>query len=1189
MKDVTDVLGLTENIRNVCFLAHVDHGKTTLSDSLISSVGIISERLSGKLRYLDNRDDEQRRMITIKSSSISLLYSKPGINSDKNTKETTNHSPRLINLVDSPGHVDFSVEVSTAARLCDGALLIVDVVEGICPQTKAVLRQAWHENVKTVLVLNKLDKLILGLHMTPLEAYRRMYSLVEQANALIYQLYMEEVIKNEDLPNITKSEKWFYSPAEGNVAFCSAIHRWCIYIPEFVCQVANKLGISQNKVDALQKALWGGYYFCNKTKSVKVCKGDEKPMFVQFVLQQIWTAYDAIISWNTEYITKLVTHSSTKLSTRQLKLLENPKLPSSDERDELLQAIMSNWLPLCSGMLRLIVDSLPDPSSAARKRLKKICPAILSYEKYDHIIQSHSSAPVVVHIAKFLGSDLRHMRLTRDVLQGDERAGDFIAFSRVFSGTVRRGDWLYICNSTAPTNDSEPEQSNRLCVLKVMILMGADLIDVDAAFSGNIVALLLSETAEIPNEETQNLKRQESIKDVMAWLLSLADPHRSRLHTSGEYNRSRISRTGTLCSVDRHLTLSSDPNFPPFSPPTCEFNNSIIRVSVEPQHVKDMNQLLIGLALLYTADPAVEFDILKTGEYVLACCGEIHLERCINDLVNLYAKIPINVSKLRVSIREGIVDLNYSDNKGLSYSSALSVKVNFPPWKNTQTEELPTDRDCSTDKGQFLPVSGIENLFITADAVAKGTEYSVIGNGDVAIFLKTKQMSSQILKYLDDNSKDIKGAIYSGDVPLKYVTDTSSPTLTNCLNAIEEDLYSIITGDVDSSPQKKNYGKLWGMSLNRGSRCLLFYNRNSCIYTCNSNAVSKENMTCLEPLNWSFADSYGRTNLSSIQYSNLITNLISGFEMACQSGPITEEPLRGVIFIIEGIYIAGIHKVLQSTSEPRTPVNKPSDVSKLPDLHLVISDNLDDSYDPDKFLETHGLDSATLRTPSHTFDDKSDCAFDHYSIKISDSCTLASSRRSTSYPFSGKLMSSMRSLCRKAYMQRGRPRIYEVILHLDLQCDQSVLGKIYSVLQKRRTQVISENVKDGTTTFIIEATMPASESFGLAQDLRSKASGGVIFHLQFSHWELILDDPFPEVSMTDEVLNFLYERMSQELEDDGFNMALMLQSNVPRKIINHIRKIKVIYMFTNYKIQGLPTEEKIVHSAEKQRTLSTKK
>jgi ribosome assembly protein 1 len=128
----------TSHVRNICIIAHIDHGKTTLADSIICSNGIISHKMAGKLRFLDSTDDEQKRGITMYSSAISLLYSMEPISAllgltpaGAASKEKDDY---LVNLVDSPGHIDFSSDVSTATRLCDGALLVVDVLEGICPQ-----------------------------------------------------------------------------------------------------------------------------------------------------------------------------------------------------------------------------------------------------------------------------------------------------------------------------------------------------------------------------------------------------------------------------------------------------------------------------------------------------------------------------------------------------------------------------------------------------------------------------------------------------------------------------------------------------------------------------------------------------------------------------------------------------------------------------------------------------------------------------------------------------------------------------------------------------------------------------------------------------------------------------------------------------------------------------------------------
>jgi ribosome assembly protein 1 len=309
-----------------------DHGKTSLTDSLIATNGIISPKLAGKIRYLDSRPDEQLRGITMESSAISLYFSmmrRPAPEVSPVPKEY------LVNLIDSPGHIDFSSEVSTASRLCDGALVLVDAVEGVCSQTVTVLRQTWVEQLKPLLVINKMDRLVTELKMSPAEAYSHLSKLLEQINAVIGSFYqgerMEEDLlwrermeerakaatardKDQEKKNGTDGtangtigddidladfeerddDDIYFAPENNNVIFCSATDGWAFTVRQFAGLYEKKLGIKRS---ILEKVLWGDFYLDPKTKRVlgqKHLKGRAlKPMFVQLVLESVWAAYEA--------------------------------------------------------------------------------------------------------------------------------------------------------------------------------------------------------------------------------------------------------------------------------------------------------------------------------------------------------------------------------------------------------------------------------------------------------------------------------------------------------------------------------------------------------------------------------------------------------------------------------------------------------------------------------------------------------------------------------------------------------------------------------------------------------------------------------------------------------------------------------------------------------------------------------
>ncbi|WP_224447847.1 elongation factor EF-2 [Haloprofundus salilacus] len=195
-----------EQIRNIAIAAHVDHGKTTLSDNLLAGAGMISDATAGQQLAMDTKEDEQERGITIDAANVSMTHEWEGEN-------------HLINLIDTPGHVDFGGDVTRAMRAVDGALVVVDAVEGAMPQTETVLRQALREGVKPALFINKVDRLINELQEGPEEMQQRLLDVITDVNELIRGMTEE------------KEYDWTVSVEEGTVAFGSALYKWGVSIP----------------------------------------------------------------------------------------------------------------------------------------------------------------------------------------------------------------------------------------------------------------------------------------------------------------------------------------------------------------------------------------------------------------------------------------------------------------------------------------------------------------------------------------------------------------------------------------------------------------------------------------------------------------------------------------------------------------------------------------------------------------------------------------------------------------------------------------------------------------------------------------------------------------------------------------------------------------------------------------------
>ncbi|KAI3385924.1 hypothetical protein SNEBB_005793 [Seison nebaliae] len=389
-------------------IAHVDHGKSTLTDSLVSKAGIIAASKAGETRFTDTRQDEQDRCITIKSTAISLYYPLPKddlelIKGDDQIE--SGETAFLINLIDSPGHVDFSSEVTAALRVTDGALVVVDCVSGVCVQTETVLRQAIAERIKPVVFMNKMDRALLELNLDSESLYQTFQRIVENVNVII-ATYSDEKGPMGDVQ---------VNPSMGTVGFGSGLHGWAFSIKEFATLYSSKFKIS---VDKLMKRLWGDQFFNAKEKkwSKKSQEGYSRG-FTQFIVDPIKRITEACMNFKKDEYLKLIAKLNIKLPVDEKEKLEQGG-------KQALKLIMRCWLPAGDTLLSMIAIHLPSPVTAQKYRAEMLYEGPHDDEAYNGIKNCDQNAPLMMYISKMVPTSDR---------------GRFYAFGRVFSGKVATG------------------------------------------------------------------------------------------------------------------------------------------------------------------------------------------------------------------------------------------------------------------------------------------------------------------------------------------------------------------------------------------------------------------------------------------------------------------------------------------------------------------------------------------------------------------------------------------------------------------------------------------------------------------------------------------------------------------------------------------------------------------------------
>lgn len=717
----------------------------------------------------------------MESSAISLFFSMLRRSAPEAKPEPKEY---LINLIDSPGHIDFSSEVSTASRLCDGAVVLVDAVEGVCSQTVTVLRQTWIEKLKPLLVINKMDRLVTELKMTPAEAYVHLSKLLEQVNAVLGSFFqgerMEEDLnwreKMEERVNAAAAAKAsldddfsdagdlqfeerddediYFAPEKNNVIFSSAIDGWAFTCRQFASLYEKKLGIKRG---TMEKVLWGNFYLDSKTKKVlgpKHLKGRNlKPMFVQLVLEPVWTVYQATCGGDSgkgdPALLEKVTKSLNLSIPQHIIRGRDPRL--------LLTTVFASWLPLSTALLVSVIESLPSPPAAQAGRMPDLIQQSPGSEVVDKSVKEamisfkhEKSDPVVAYVSKMVSipeSELPENKRKPGQMSGEEArdlarkkraeaakaaqeangntVGDLtealdsthigdavseeqtvdpehlVGFARIYSGTLSVGDKIYVIPPKwSPADPKADPQPQEVTVTALYMLMGRNLEALDSVPAGVVFGIGGLE--------------------------------------------GKILKSGTLCSkLDGAVNLAG----------VSMAGKPIVRVALEPVNPADLDKMIHGLELLVQSDPCAEYERFRSGEHVLLTAGELHLERCLTDLKERFARCDIQAGAPIVPYRETIVrvdEMRPPVNKELGRGAVVGTTTSKQVTISLRVRPLPSE---VTD---FLlkHADAIKQLYSESKATENGESdiqdnFGIDTTVTAATTLSVEELKSQLQKLLE--------------------------------------------------------------------------------------------------------------------------------------------------------------------------------------------------------------------------------------------------------------------------------------------------------------------------------------------------------------------------------------------------------------------------------------------------------
>ncbi|GFZ45303.1 114 kDa U5 small nuclear ribonucleoprotein component homolog [Saitozyma sp. JCM 24511] len=419
-----DLMSYPSMIRNVMVGGHIHHGKTSLLDMLVFE--------THQLTW----DADKQASISVKSGPMSLVL--------PNSKGKSS----LVNIIDTPGHVNFADEVGSIARLVDGVVVVVDVVEGVMHGTEALIRHAMQEKLKMVLVVNKMDRLILELRLPPSEAFFKIKHTIEEVNSVI--------------ASIDPDDSYRLSPERGNVAFASTQMGWCFTLRTFASMYADTFGTFD--VDEFAQRLWGNIYFDQERRKFtrKPADPESKRSFTHFILEPLYKLYTQVLSEDSDTLRETLADLRITLKASAYKMDVRP----------LLKVVLEAFFGPSVGLVDMITEFIPSPVDNAEEKIRQSYTGPLTSDLADSMVKCDSEGPTVVHVTK-----LYH---TSD-------AQEFRAFGRVMSGTVRRGQVVKVLGEGYSLEDEEDMVS--ATVDAVLIDESRYNVDIERAGAGNLVLL----------------------------------------------------------------------------------------------------------------------------------------------------------------------------------------------------------------------------------------------------------------------------------------------------------------------------------------------------------------------------------------------------------------------------------------------------------------------------------------------------------------------------------------------------------------------------------------------------------------------------------------------------------------------------------------------------------------------------